>query len=214
MREMEKNMRKRSRKSLLKRVALQHHYLRRTGFYKTVGGAFLRLMIVVIVIFGILYYAGNYLLNFDKIVDYTVHTLPRWFAYAVFFVSESLFSLLPPDMFIVWTEELPYPWVSVSILGVLSYLAGIVSFSIGSFLRKIKKINDWYSGRYEKHIRNVNKWGGWLILAAALTPLPFSLTVMTTGLMKYPRQRFLLWSLSRIPRFHIYALVLYKAINL
>lgn len=202
------------KKGLFRKMILQHHYLRRTGFYREVGGAFLRLMVIVVIIFGVLYFAGNYLLNFDKLVDYTVHTLPRWLAYAIFFTSESLFSLLPPDMFIVWTEELPYPWLSVSILGVLSYSAGIVSFSIGRALRKVRIINEWYSKKFDKHIRNVNKWGGWLILAAALTPLPFSLTVMTTGLMQYPKNRYLLWSLSRIPRFHLYALILFKAINL
>jgi membrane protein YqaA with SNARE-associated domain len=66
--------------------------------------------------------------------------------------------------------------------------------------------------RYAMHVVNFNKWGGLLIIIAALFPLPWGVTCSVAGLMKYPRKKFLLYALTRIVRFYIYASALYHIV--
>ncbi|PKP05346.1 MAG: short-chain dehydrogenase [Bacteroidetes bacterium HGW-Bacteroidetes-6] len=201
-------------KSIFQRWWLQFKYFRRSGFYAEVGKSLLKFVLIFGIAFVLLYFAGKYFLDIDKIFGYFVHHVPYWMVISAFFVSESLLSPIPADLFIIWSEEMANPWLMLTLLAILSYVAGIVSYSIGRAVRENRRVNNYFSLKFEKHIKNSKKWGGWLIAAAALTPLPFSMTMVTIGMLHYPARRMLLWSLFRIPRFFLYALVLYKAVNI
>lgn len=207
-------MPEKKKRSIYKTSQLQFHYLKKSGFYNEIGKSFLRLSLIVIVIFALLYFVGTKFLDIDEIFNYLVHSVPKHYVFVLFYITESFFNPIPTDLFIIWSEELSKPWLNLTLLSLLSYIAGINSYFFGYYIRKIPRINRWFSKKFTKQIRNSKKWGGWVIAAAAMTPFPFSLTVVSIGLLNYPFKQFLIWSLLRIPRFFLYAFILYKTVNI
>lgn len=205
---------KKRRRGIFKTMRLRNVYLHKTGFYKEVGKSFLRLGIIVILLFAAYWFVGTKWLDIDEMFTYLVHTISPLYVFALFFTTEIVLNVIPTDLYIIWSEELVHPWQSLTVLSILSYLAGISSYCLARLIRRIPRINNWFTNRFEKHIKNSKKWGGYLIGVAAMTPLPFTITVFSMGLLKYPLKQFLIWSSLRIPRFFIYAYILYKTINL
>ena len=195
-------------------MRLRYFYLQKTGFYREVGKSFLRLGIIVIVIAAIYWFAGTRWLDIDEVFNYMVHSIQRVYVFGLFFLTETFLNIIPTDLYIIWSEEFESPWRCLTILAVLSYIASLTTYGLARLVRKIKRINNYFTNRFEKHIKNSKKWGGWLIGTAAMTPLPYSITVFSMGLLKYPFKQFLIWSSLRIPRFYIYAYILYSTINL
>lgn len=134
--------------------------------------------------------------------------------YLIFFVSETVFGIIPPELFMIWAlrNELLLQYILYVLgLAVISYLAGIIGYYIGSHFSTTQlylTIRKNYLGRFEKHL---NRFGGFLVIVAALTPLPFSGICMLMGTVKYPYRRFLFISLSRLLRFVVYAIVIWEA---
>lgn len=205
---------KKKRRGLFKTMRLRNVYLHKTGFYKEVGKSFLRLGIIVILLFAAYWFIGTKWLDIDEMFNYLVHTVSKFYVFALFFTTETFLNIIPTDLYIIWSEELAHPWRCLTILSILSYLAGLTTYAMARLVRRIPRVNKWFTNRFEKHIKNSKKWGGYLIGVGAMTPLPYSITVFSMGLLKYPLKQFLLWSLLRIPRFYIYAYILYRTINL
>ncbi|MGB1185025.1 MAG: short-chain dehydrogenase, partial [Schleiferiaceae bacterium] len=59
-------------------------------------------------------------------------------------------------------------------------------------------------------MRQHKRFGGLLIIIAALTPLPYPIVCQLCGINKFPFRAFALLTLVRFLRFAIYGLVLYK----
>ena len=131
----------------------------------------------------------------------------------IFLSSEVIVGIIPPELFIIWAlrnDQLIEFMVLVSSLSVISYLAGLTGYMIGHYLnmslffRFIKK-------RFLRKLdRRLNTFGIYLIMIAALTPLPFSGVSMLIGSVRFPFRRFALFALTRFLRFVIYALVFWK----
>ena len=198
----------------LRRWRLQFYYFKRTGFYTEVGKSLFNFILLLAVIVGLFLIAEQTIFDIDEVFDYLVHHVPHWLVFLVAFGTEILLGLIPSDLFIIWSEGLPHPWLALTILAIMSYLAGIITYGFGKLIRKNKKVNAYFTTRFEKHIRNTKKWGGFLVAAAALTPLPFTLIMVVVGMMNYPMKRMLLWSSLRIPRYFLMGLIYYHTFNL
>ena len=131
--------------------------------------------------------------------------------FSVFFISESLLGLLFPDLFIMWAVGEPTPIAYVLILGALSYFGGIVSFLMGRFIGDYQFFEKIVRNVRSKYSHMIQKWGGFFVVLAALTPIPFSPVSMLTGSMDFKFNKFLFYSLTRLLRFIIYGLVFFYA---
>jgi len=81
-------------------------------------------------------------------------------------------------------------------------VGGIFSYFIGRWLSKRKRIKAYSERVLHKYINMARKWGGALIIIAALFPFsPFSMVVIAVGLLEYPFKLYLIFGLSRIVRF-------------
>lgn len=126
---------------------------------------------------------------------------------SVFTVSEIVFGILPPEIFmLIWqTKGILSEYVfNLSILTLISYGAGIVGYFIGYYFTKtpaFKGIYDRYLQPYEGRLK---KYGGFLVIVGAVTPVPYSATCMLAGTIKYPFKTFLLICITRIVRFSFY----------
>ena len=167
---------------------------------------------LAVVVGGYFYLEANYDITLKGILG-DLYDQPV-IIYSIFFVSEAVFGIIPPELFMIWAlrDELIGQYIlNVIALSVISYVAGMLGYYIGShfsttqFYRTVRKN---YLGRFEKHL---NRFGGFLVIVAALTPLPFAGICMLMGTVKYPYRRFLLFATFRFARFVVYAMVIWEA---
>ncbi len=129
-----------------------------------------------------------------------------------FFVSETLLGLIPPDLFIVWAKQFASPYAVVTVLAVLSYLAGLLAYYLGVRLVAIKKMKEFIHVKFEKQFAMLRSWGGLIIVIAALLPLPFSTMCLGAGMLKFSFRTLAILGVFRIARFFVYAAVLYQVV--
>jgi membrane protein YqaA with SNARE-associated domain len=137
--------------------------------------------------------------------------------YGVFFMSEVVFGLLPPEFFMmVWTLHkisLSAYVVNLTILTFLSYISGVIGYYIGKTFSNTpfyRKIHEKYLLQYDKQLK---RYGGYLVFVGAVTPVPFSATCMLAGSIHYNFREFLLICISRIVRFAVYGWMVWSFPN-
>lgn len=197
----------------MKRAVLRYHYFyQRKGFYP-----FLRdLGLKFILAFGLI---GIGLLAFEYFTpgiayyfEHYVSIISNELILSVFFISETLLGLLPPDLFIIWTLKFTSPYVIVGLLAVISYLAGLLAYYLGKKLVAIPSISNYINVRCQKQFAMLRSWGGLIIVIAALFPLPYSTMCLGAGMLKYSFRMLLILGIFRIVRFFGYAAVLFQVV--
>ena len=192
------------------RLNLYHSYYKRKGFYDFVYSKGLKAALIFIVILVLLWLAERFIIDTDYIFASVIDKIPDWQVIVLFSFSEIGFGILPPDFFIVWSQKFSQPFVMITFLASISYFASIISYYLGTLLRKIPRLRKFLDIKLEKHTDKIRKWGGILIIFTALFPLPFSFFNVIAGLLKFPFKHFWIYALARIPRFYIYAVFLFK----
>lgn len=136
--------------------------------------------------------------------------------FAIFTASEIVFGIIPPEFFmILWQHQgdLPQYIINLSVLAVISYGAGVLGYYIGITFSKTafyKKIHEKYLMQYEYSLR---KYGMYLVLVGAITPVPFSAMCMLAGSVRLPFKTFLLVCITRILRFGVYGWMVWSFPN-
>lgn len=122
----------------------------------------------------------------------------------IFTVSEIIFGIIPPELFmLIWQSKgiLSEYVVNLTYLTFISYAAGVLGYYIGHFFSKTnlyRRISDRYLKQYDRQLK---KFGIYIVLVGAVTPVPFSATCMLAGSVNIPIKDFLLICISRIIRF-------------
>ena len=120
---------------------------------------------------------------------------------SIFFISEAILGVIPPDLFIAWAAKLDqYPLFFIIVLAVLSYIGGIISFLLGKYIGRYPFFKKRMTKVRMKFETKIMQWGGMVIVLAALTPIPFSPISMLSGSLKFPFKKYVLFSLTRIIR--------------
>ena len=199
--------RKKSRSELL------HQYYSYTGFYKFIGTSLRKAIIpIALLVVGLLLF-NKYIYNINDGLQTMTETFSTVGVLAVFFTSETLLGLIPPEIFIAWSKKTADPLLILAILATLSYLGGIISFFIGKAALRIESIKNFLEVKMEKQLKNTSKWGGFLIVVGALLPIPFSITCLTAGMIKYPLKGVVLFGLFRFLRFAVYAWAIFQMVD-
>ena len=129
--------------------------------------------------------------------------------------AESSFFPIPPDV-ILAPMSLAKPqnaWRYAAICTVASVLGGIVGYGIGALL--YDTLGQWlihlygYGERMDALKETYARWGALVILIKGLTPIPYKLVTIVSGLLGYNFPLFVLLSaITRGGRFFILALAL------
>jgi len=125
----------------------------------------------------------------------------------IFTVSEIVFGIIPPEFFmLIWHTKgvLSEYVINLTYLTFISYAAGVLGYYIGRYFSKTsiyQRINERWLKQYDKQLK---KYGLYLVLVGAVTPVPFSATCMLAGSVNTPIKDFLLICISRIVRFAAY----------
>lgn len=206
-------MPKKLKKSKRQRARLVHKYYKRTGFYLFVWESIRRAFIpIVLVILAIILF-NKYVYNINEGLRYFTETFSRLSVLTVFFISETILGLIPPEIFIAWSKKTSTPILNLSILAILSYIGGLLSYFIGRMTLRIEAVKIYLEIKMAENLKNTKKWGGVLILVGALLPLPFSIACMTAGMIKYPFRNVVVLGLFRLARFALYAWAIFNVVS-
>lgn len=202
-----------NKRKLKDRSKLYHEYYKRTGGYIFLGRNFIKLLIVLGVFGALLYVLSTHVLDLNTIMCDWFDRLPKLLIIGTLFASETFLGLLPPDMYIIWAKSLPYPFVFVFILALVSYVGGLISYGYGTLLYRIPTVNYWVEEKFAEQFINIRKFGGLLIFLAAMAPLPFSPVSVVAGMVRFPFRLYWTIALTRFLRFFLYAIVLFSVVQ-
>lgn len=203
---------KKANSSRKPRWKLLHQYYHYTGFYSFVGSSLRKAIIPILLFVAILLGVNEYVINLNDILVTVTKTYSPIGILTVFFASESLLGLIPPELFIAWAGKSTSPVLFLTLLATASYLGGMVSYFIGRAITKIPSVHTYMEEKMAKHIKNTRKWGGFLIIVGALLPIPFAMTSIAAGIIRFGFTPYLLFGLLRYVRFYGYALVIFEMV--
>ena len=192
------------------KLRLLHQYYSYTGFYSFVKSSLGKSLLPIFIFVLSLWLINEFFIDFNDLFTFITTTFNPPIILGVFFASESLLGLIPPEIFIAWAGKTEMPVFFLTMLAVLSYLGGIISFFIGKGISKMPSVYNYLEVKMEKHVKMIRKWGGFLIVVGALLPIPFSITSIAAGLIHYKFSNYLLFGLLRFVRFYLYALVIFN----
>ena len=192
------------------RLRLLHQYYSYTGFYSFVRSSIGKAIIPIVLFIISLWIIHAFVIDFDDLFTSITTTFSPIAVLSVFFASESILGLIPPEIFIAWADKTQAPILYLSVLAALSYLGGIISYFIGRGIAKVPSVYEYLEIKMYKHVKMMRKWGGFLIVVGALLPIPFSMTSIAAGLIKYDFKHYLLFGTLRFLRFYLYAVVIFS----
>jgi membrane protein YqaA with SNARE-associated domain len=153
--------------------------------------------------------------NFRDTIE-SIYDKPLPF-FGTFFASEVVFGIVPPEFFMmVWILHdisLTAFIINLTILTVLSYIAGIIGYWIGkrfSTTAIYTRLHYRYLAQYD---RSLQRYGGYLVFVGAVTPVPFSAMCMLAGSVHYNFREFLLICITRVLRFAVYGWMVWSFPN-
>jgi membrane protein YqaA with SNARE-associated domain len=137
-----------------------------------------------------------------------------WALGAVAFAESSFFPVPPDPLLAVMTIAKPkQAWVYALICTLASVAGGLLGYAIGALL--FETVGKWlinlygYGARVEELRALYAQWGWAFILFKGLTPIPFKIVTITSGLLAYSLPLFILLSfITRGARFLIVAVLL------
>ena len=137
-------------------------------------------------------------------------------ALAAVCLLQSLVLPVPPDLLLIpmVLAQRAKAWFFATVSTVSSTAGGLVGYAIGYFLYEAvgEPLFDlWgYEGKIGVFKAYREEWGAWIIVAGALTPLPYKLVAVACGAARLDVGVFLLASLlSRGLRFYVEATLLW-----
>lgn len=166
---------------------------------------------MTVIVGGYYYLSSHFDFTLEKLLG-SYYEKPA-IIFSIFFGSEVVFGIIPPELFMIWSlraGDVSIYVNNVIALAALSYGSGIIGYYIGrqfSATRVYRTIRINYLKKAEKHFV---RYGGFLLIVAALTPIPFAGVCMLTGAVKYPFTRFLLFTSTRFLRFATYAFIIWE----
>ncbi len=205
-----KTHKKARNKHHVKRV---HNYFHRTGFYVFVLDALKKAFWPIVFTVIAVFLFNEYVYDLRKGLVHMTETFSTWSIVTFFYASETILGLIPPEIFLGWASKMDSPYFYIALLATISYLGGLTAYFLGRASLKIASIKEYLEVKMAKNLKNTEKWGGILILVGALLPLPFAISCLTAGMIKYPFRNVVLYGLFRFIRFAFYGYLIFSAVN-
>ncbi|MGH7092448.1 MAG: YqaA family protein, partial [Stellaceae bacterium] len=150
----------------------------------------------------------------DRVLTLAAGPNAIWALLAIAFAESSFFPL-PPDILLI-PMMLARPrdaWRLAALCTLASVIGGMLGYAIGYFLFETigRPILEFYHamGRYEALKAGFDRWGVWIIIIKGMTPIPYKLVTIASGVVHFNFAEFIGASIvSRSLRFFLLALIL------
>ena len=152
---------------------------------------------------------------YDKTLQEANTPKARWLMYAISFAESSFFPL-PPDLLMIpmILANRAQAWRLAFYATIFSVLGGIVGYGIGVLFIHL---GDWIIQSYHlqdglaRFQQQFQEWGFWIIALKGLTPIPFKLVTIASGMAHFNFPLFIGASIiARSFRFYLLAWLLWQ----
>ena len=152
---------------------------------------------------------------YDWTMNLAAHAKAKYALFAVAFAESSFFPI-PPDVMLIpmVVAERAKAWYFATITTVGSVLGGVAGYLIGYFL--FESLGEpilrfyGYEAAFEDFARRYNDWGAWIVFFAGVTPFPYKVITIASGVTQLNFLVFMLASVAaRGLRFFMVAGLLY-----
>lgn len=133
--------------------------------------------------------------------------------YIIYFASEFFFGIIPPELFLIWAINkgtLTHYFMNLAFFATVSYAMGYLTFLIGQFFYKRSSFRYIRMKFLKESWPQIKKYGLFLIIVAALTPIPWAAVSMLIGSAGYPSKKYLRYALFRFVRFAFFGYIIYQ----
>ena len=144
------------------------------------------------------------------------HRHALWALAAVSFIESSIFPIPPDVMLIPMVLAMrERAWLIAAVCTVSSVLGGMAGYAIGFYLFEAlgQPILEFYgyAGKFADFQGRYNEYGAWIVFFAGVTPFPYKVITIASGLTALSLPTFMLASvLARGLRFFIVAALLWR----
>ena len=152
---------------------------------------------------------------YDWTLDQAERPYALWILAIVAFIESSFFPI-PPDILLIpmVLAALSRAWLIAGICTVASVLGGGFGYLIGAQLFDLigQPILDFYgkAEKFDAFAERFNAQGHWAVLFAGMTPFPYKVITIASGVTGLPFAQFMLWSvIARGARFFVVAALLW-----
>ncbi|PPR63155.1 MAG: hypothetical protein CFH10_00605 [Alphaproteobacteria bacterium MarineAlpha4_Bin2] len=153
---------------------------------------------------------------YDRVIDLAAHPQAIWWLALVSFAESSVFPI-PPDVMIVpmVLSDRAAAWRVAAVCTVASVAGGLAGYAIGYFFydaigARIVVIYG-YADKFQEFGSTYTAYGGWIVAMAGLTPFPYKVITIASGVFALDPVIFTVASvLSRGVRFFAEATLLWK----
>ncbi|MBQ0786760.1 MAG: VTT domain-containing protein [Oceanihabitans sp.] len=191
------------------RIQAVHEYYIYSGLYRFILKTLKKAFPILILLVGIII-ALNHFIDINASLIHLTQVLPVYGVLGFFFISETILGILPPEMFIAWAGKMQTPWLFLCILSILSYFGGLLAYWLGQLCTKNPTFHKYLEVKMEKQLANSKKYGRFLIIIGALLPVPFAVSCMAAGIIKFPFQKVMVYGSLRIVRIFAYGIVVFN----
>ena len=153
---------------------------------------------------------------YDRVIGLAVHPQAIWWLALVSFAESSIFPI-PPDVMIVpmVLSDRGAAFRIAVVCTISSVLGGLAGYAIGYFFYDTigARIVEFYgyAGKFEEFRGTYAEYGSWIVAMAGLTPFPYKVITIASGVFSLDLIVFVVASLlSRGGRFGIEAALLWK----
>ena len=152
---------------------------------------------------------------YDWVMDRATHPNALWTLAAIAFAESSFFPI-PPDVLLIpmVLADRSRAFLYAAVCTVCSVVGGLLGYAIGYYL--YQTIGLWLINLYglqhafDQYQRMFAEWGLWIILIKGMTPIPYKLVTIASGVAKFDLTVFILASIAtRGARFFLECLLLW-----
>ena len=152
---------------------------------------------------------------YNVVMKFSAHPKCKW-ALVFFSFIESSFFPIPPDILLIpMVLAARRQWLVIALLcTIASVLGGMAGYAIGYYLfesvgRDLLEFYG-YSQKFSVFQNKYNEWGAWVVFTAGVTPFPYKVITISSGLAQLDLTTFFIASmLARGLRFFAVALLLF-----
>ena len=152
---------------------------------------------------------------YDWTLELAAHRHAVWALAAVAFIESSVFPI-PPDVLLIpmVLAARDRAWRYAAICTIASVLGGLLGYAIGLFLFESAGLPllefYGYAAKFEEFRGRYNEWGAWIVFIAGLTPFPYKVITIASGVTELDLAIFTIASvLARGLRFFAVAALLW-----
>lgn len=151
-------------------------------------------------------------------VDYLTWLEPLYsrppLVFLIYSLSEIFFGIITPEIFMAWGlsfEDRGIYAGIITLMMAISYGAGWLNYWVGKKFRRVAIVRLFLMKRMKKYTSYLNRFGGFLLIVASTTPLPYAAICLMVGSANFNQQKFLLYTLTRLLRFIVYGYLVWVA---